>query len=110
MVGDTWYRFEDVLYAAPLDEYEIPIGPSRLEVKLRRYTVTKVTPKGVRLDGWRFVLTDAGKKFACPTEDAALVSFIARKQRQLKILRAQVQRAERALAHVARPNSLATVA
>jgi hypothetical protein len=89
-VGDTWFRFEDVRYAAPLNEYDEPQGPGRLAVELRRYTVTKVTPKGVWLFGSRFVLADATKKFACPTQEAARQSFLARKRRQLRILNAQV--------------------
>jgi hypothetical protein len=85
-VGDVWYRIED--------------GSAQNWV--REFVVAKVTTCGVRLsDGFskpRMVLEGARRRFACPTREEALESFIARKRRQLKILRAQIQRVERALA------------
>lgn len=100
---DTYfYRFEDVVYAASLDEFDNPTGPGRLEVVRRRYRVVKTTPCGVWLDIGRFVKTSGRKRYAWPTEAEALVSFQARKQRQLYILRAQASRVERALAIAAR--------
>lgn len=95
-----FYRFEDVVYAASLDEFDDPTG--RLEVVRRRYRVVKTTPCGVWLDIGRFVKTSGRKRYAWPTEAEALVSFQARKQRQLYILRAQASRVERALAIAAR--------
>ena len=103
MRTDTYfYRYEDVVYASPLDEFDNPTGPGRLEVVRRRYRVVKATPCGVWLDIGRFVKTSGRKRFAWPTEAEALVSFQARKQRQLSILRAQASRVERALAMAAR--------
>lgn len=97
-----WYRYEDVQYAASLNEYDEPVGQGALRVKLRRYRVLKRTPKGVWLEyGYgnhgRFVLTEARKRFACPTEEQAMESFIARKERQAKIYSAKLKRAELAL-------------
>jgi hypothetical protein len=83
-VGDTWFRIED--------------GSATNWV--REFTVVKVTTCGVRLSdgfGMRLVLDDSRKRYACPTREEAMESFIARKRRQLKILRAQIQRVERAL-------------
>jgi hypothetical protein len=84
-IGDTWYRVED--------------GSEQNWV--REFHVVKVTPCGVRLsDGFgapRMVLDGARKRYACPTRKEAMESFICRKRRQLKILRAQIQRVERAL-------------
>ncbi len=97
-----WYRFEDVVYAPMLSEYDEWVGPGRLVVVLRRYRVVKVTPCGVWLDIGRFVKTAARKRFACPTEAEARESFLARKQRQLSILQAQASRVERAIAMVQR--------
>jgi len=96
-MGVSWYRFEDVVYASMLNEYDEPTGPGRLEVVLRSYRVVKATPCGVWLDIGRFVKTAARKRFACPTEAEALESFVARKSRQLSILEAQAGRVERAL-------------
>jgi hypothetical protein len=85
-VGDTWYRIED----------------GSAQNWLREFQVVKVTTCGVRLsDGFgmrRLVLDGSRKRYACPTREEAMESFIARKRRQLKILRTQIQRVERALA------------
>jgi len=103
MIGDIWYRYEDKTYAAPLDEFDKPIGSPRLEVLLRSYQVMKHTTHGVWLSEsgitfWRFVLHNARKRFACPTIEEAKTSFIARKTKQARIYRARAQRAEEALA------------
>ena len=101
MDGKTWwYRFDDVMYAPMPSEYGEWVGPSTLEVELRKYQVVKVTPCGVWLDVGRFVKTAARKRFACPTEAEARESFLARKRRQLSILNAQVSRVERAIQRV----------
>ena len=98
MDGKTWwYRFDDVTYAQMSSEYGEWVGPARLDVVLRTYKVVKVTPCGVWLDVGRFVKTAARKRFACPTEDEARESFLARKKRQLSILYAQTERIERAI-------------
>ncbi len=104
---EVWYRYEDARYAAPVDEFDRPIGSGELKVHLRQYEVIRHTPKGVWLRGarsgpWdfrdgRFVLKDARKRFACPTIDEAKQSFIARKQRQARIHRARVNQAEEAI-------------
>lgn len=98
-VGDTWYRYEDRRYGS-FDEFG-----SRtyvyVRVEERTYEVAKVTPKGVWLDfGWqrRFVRHDARKKFAAPTREEAMASFLARKERHARILRAQLEQVEDALA------------
>jgi len=64
-----------------------------------------VTEKGVWLgfgypflhqDPFRHVLFDSRKKFACPSKEEALKSFIARKSRQCLILDTQLGRARKA--------------
>lgn len=96
----VWYRYEDVRYAPPLDEWDEPAGDGRLEVMLYTFRVVKETSKGVRLDTGRFVLKEARKRYACPSEAEARESFIARKTRQIKILRKQLESAEQALARL----------
>lgn len=105
-MDEVWYRYDDVRYAALLDEYERPCGPGVLEVKLREYKVIRHTPKGVWLAfsfgplsafssaERRFVLNDARKRFACPTIEEAKQSFIARKTRQARIHHARAKQAE----------------
>lgn len=106
MVGDTWYRYVDVHYAPPLDEWERPLGRGDIKVHLEIYKVIKETPKGVWLgrdflgyacSGRRFVLHSSRKRFACPTKDEAMVSYIARKKAQIRIYTARLESAQRAL-------------
>jgi deoxyribodipyrimidine photolyase-like uncharacterized protein len=64
--------------------------------------VAKETPKGCWIDVYgkrKFILNDAVKRYACPTKELALQSFIARKRRQCAILRAQLENAEGLLAY-----------
>jgi hypothetical protein len=102
-VIEFYYRYEDVQYAAPLDEFDNPQGPGRLAVELREYQVVKRTPKGVWLSLYgdrRFVLNSATRRFACPTKAEAQESFLARKKRQISIHQGSIKRAERAMAIV----------
>lgn len=86
----VWYRYEECRHT------------DGVRVTLREYPVLRKTPKGVWLDtgfgGSRFVLRDAHKRWACPTKDEAEESFKARKRRQIKILRRQLEDAHKALA------------
>lgn len=63
-------------------------------ISLDAYPVLRETAKGVWL--WdrdevrqRFVLREGKKQWACPTVNDALASFLARKRRQLSLLRSQ---------------------
>lgn len=112
---DRWYRYEDVRYAAMVDEFENPIGEGRTDVNLRVLVVVRVTPRGVWLlpehvwpqaeykredlqrSGARFVRLSATKQYACPSLEAARISFIARKTAQARIYRARLRQAETAL-------------
>ncbi len=70
-------------------------------VLLSHYRITKRTPKGVWInlhygkDG--FILNNATKRYACPTKEEAKTSFFARKARQLRILRTQIESVEGAV-------------
>lgn len=98
---ELWFRYEDVQYAAPLDEFDRPCGTGQLLVELRKYEVLSHTAKGVwlrlRSGDKRFVLADARKQFACPTQELAKASFIARKQRQIRIYTARLNQAKKAI-------------
>lgn len=100
MTTEYWYRYEDVMYAAPVDEYGYSTGAGRLSVELHKYAVVKHTPCGVWLDIGRFVKKDARKRFACPTKEAARESFIARKERQAAIHQARANRASNAIKQI----------
>lgn len=100
-INEYWYRYEDVRYAAPVNEYDEPVGLGTLKVNLREFPVMRHTPKGVWLGGAsnfgnyeRFVCHEWTKKFACPTIEEAQVSFLARKSRQMRIYKARLRDAE----------------
>jgi len=77
-------------------------GGSSMEVELVAYSIIRRTPKGCwvhipySVNEKRFVLTDARKKFAYETQEAALKSFIFRKNKQIEILTRQLRNAQRA--------------
>lgn len=108
-MSDIFYRYNEIHYAPPLNEWESPIGEGKVAIYLVEYKVIKHTKCGVWIQGShdlerytlverkRFVLLSARKKFACPTIEEAKESFIARKKRQIKILKSQLRKAESAL-------------
>jgi hypothetical protein len=89
-VGDTWYRYID-------SDQEWSHDPYELQLRVIRYT-----PKCVVLDLWgrkRFVLLEHGRKrFAHPTREQAMISYIARKESQIRWTQAQHDRAVENLA------------
>jgi hypothetical protein len=109
-MSEFWYRMYDVQYAAGIDESGNPVGSGRTAVETMKLRVISETPKGVWLDyagGKKFVRAAARKQFACPTLEEAKISFRARKRRQIRILKAQLRRAERALRLVSEQRELA---
>ena len=83
------YRFVDVLHTDRVHIYEY------------QFRVIKETPCGFWIDMFsdkkKWVSKVAKKRFAYPTRLEASVNFIARKNRQIRILTGQIQRAEDAL-------------
>lgn len=79
--------------------------PLRIDVFVEpeRYRILRRTPKGVwiEMSGFpftdKFVLLYGRKRFAYPTKEEALTSFIARKRRQIGICKYQLEVAERAM-------------
>lgn len=98
----VYYRFVDIRYAAPLDEWDTPIGRGSMKVELLEVPVYRFTRCGAWMEGPnglpKFVLRSANKQYALPTKEEALASFIARKRRQAKIYRSRLADAEEALA------------
>ncbi len=77
-------------------------GPVSSRLYAHTFHVVKETPKGCWIDVYgkrKFILNDAVKRYAYPTKELALQSFIARKRRQCAILRAQLKNAEGLLAY-----------
>lgn len=97
-IGEVWYRYRAQSYASADEDDRVFVSSPRLE--LDTYPVISHTPKGVWLDEYgtkRFVLASARKRFACPSEPEARASFVARKERQIRILEAQIANAREAL-------------
>lgn len=70
----VWYRF--------IDPWTVGEKPYLITIPIKRWT-----DKCVVLNEYgkeRFVLKDARKRYAYPTEDLALNSYIIRKQRQIQ--------------------------
>ena len=106
---ETWYRYDDVHYAPPLDEWgEFTNQEGDIRIELLKFRVVKHTPKGVQLvrvfdnlvcdNPPRLVLHAARKRYACSTTEEARISFLARKKKQLSIYKARCRSVERVLA------------
>ena len=101
-----FYRYEEVSYAS-MDhdgEYYSPIIPD-VRVVLKTYNLHKETPKGYWIGhvyyapeylrgNSRWVSKTGRKRFAYPTKEEAMTNFIKRTERRVKILKAQLLRAE----------------
>lgn len=97
------FRFEDFRWAAPLNEWDEPVGKGRADVHLVTYNIVKRTPKGFRLydpiEGrTRLVCHHWRKKFASETIEQAKEDFLARKAAQMRILLNKVKHVEEAVA------------
>ena len=94
---EFWYRYVDQRWSVTIDP-EREIYGTRLEVCLRKYEVLRHTEKGVWIKDWdgseRFVLKEARKRFACPTQKEAIESYIARKDRQIRIYSTRLDQAK----------------
>ena len=104
-MSETWYRYEDRLVSYGWDEFTERSQGHYVEVTLLEFCVLKHTPKGVWLspyphcatpnhDNARFVLNQSRKRYACATKEAARESYVARKQKQIRIYKARIQDAE----------------
>jgi hypothetical protein len=83
MSAATMFRLQAVNYVS-----------ARRELCFLELPVVKATPKGHWLDYYgsrKFILSAARKKWAYPTKQEALASFIIRKKRQIEILKMQVE-------------------
>jgi hypothetical protein len=107
---EYYYRYSEIRYVAGYDQWGDPVPGYNLAITLTEYEVARHTPKGVRIylvpsmfsideheRPTRLILDKSHKKFACPTKEEALESFIARKKAQIRILRGKLEQAETAL-------------
>lgn len=99
------YRLEEVWYSTVIDADREEYG-SRLALELRACPIRRRTPKGWRLFNGRFVLEPATKRWACPTLEEAVESFVARKTKQARIYESRA-RIALVLIDMARPTVFA---
>ena len=89
-MSDTYYRYSEFRTS------------ESVVLHLETFKMLKKTPCGAWIEyyggGKKFVLDAARKRFAWPTKEEALISFRARKKRQIKILTARLHDAKQALA------------
>lgn len=97
---ETYYRYE----GGPIWE------GGTMFIYLIRFNVVKRTPKGawiIQVESWkpkrRFVLDGDGKRYAYPTQEAALNSFRRRKESQISRLNIQLTCAKAALRRALEP-------
>lgn len=101
-----FYRYEAVQYAVHDHDGEFisPLFPDP-KVELREYVLIKETPKGywIGIGGfssfyWKqWVSKTAKKRYAYPTKEEALLNYIKRTERRIKILKNQLLTSELAL-------------
>jgi len=95
---EHWYRYESRVYGH-VDDFGGSWSPPRVHLYRHSYPVISHTPKGVWLLAFgkrRWVSNHSRKRFAHATEQEALRSFIARKERQISICHKQISNAQRA--------------
>jgi hypothetical protein len=89
---DVLWRCEAKRYSYVIDADSDQYGVTSPRLEMSWWRVSRRTPKGAWTHG-HFVLLTARKKWACQTQEDAIASFIARKNRQIAILTAQLRRA-----------------
>jgi SRSO17 transposase len=94
---DVLWRCEAKRYSICLDPEAERYGSSAPQLEVTWWKVDKRTSKGAWVCG-KFVLLTARKQWASNTEQEAIASFIARKNRQISILTAQLVAAKADLA------------
>ena len=100
------YRYAETFYSTGVDEWDNPLPGYLAQIHLHKFTIVKETPKGAWIQEEfhglhspkKFVLLTARKKFACRTKQDALESFLARKNKHLKILKEKTEKIKGVLA------------
>ena len=103
--GKYLYRYDTSYFQSGIqNEVILRIEDGYVYLSLKRFLIVKETRAGVWIRiPWedshekrkeRFILLSAKKKWACPTPKEALISFMARKRRQIGILDYQLEIAQ----------------
>jgi hypothetical protein len=95
----NYYRYDDRTYVC-IDEWGEAYGSGDTSVECRSYPLLKKTTKGAWIGDKiykKWVSNTSKKRFAYPTKEEALKSFILRKKRQINILEKRLDRAKIAI-------------
>lgn len=87
-IGDPFYRYVD------------PYDTDSIHLCTEEWRVDKITPAGYWIESYgerKFVLAGGGKRYAYPSKEEALDSYIIRKNRQLQHLASTKHKAEHGL-------------
>jgi hypothetical protein len=100
-VGQFLYRVHD----SPVDVYSAHMYSycNETETYCYQYRVLSVTDCGAWIEydkKKKFVLLDARKKYACESIALAKVAFVKRKDRQVRIMEAQIVRIKNAVTFI----------
>lgn len=104
--GQRWYRYDYKRYSPGADECGDPLPGTVVKIVLKEFMAVKVTAKGVWLQSMfeqqvcgdrHFILRRSHKKFAWPTQELAMISFRARKAKEIEIYQRRIDIAQAAL-------------
>lgn len=98
-----WWKLGSLCRYESTAHREASYLPLEVRVELTHHEIKRKTPKGCWIEEYpgreRFILDDARKKWAYPTEELARESFVARKEWQIHHLQRQLEHAQAALEH-----------
>jgi hypothetical protein len=95
MTTEHWYRYDSSF----MQEYKVLSTTAQgVWIEVQYYDFFPPKPVGEK-PMKKFILRDATKRWACPTKQEALESFVARKKRQIKILKAQIEAIQQSIDH-----------
>lgn len=103
-VGDIFYRYENHMVSAGVDEFDESLG-AYTALYCMAFNVVNVTAKGAKIEWYtpdgvyapRPVMDHYINKFAYPSKVEALLGFLSRKRRQQAILHSQIGRSKEAV-------------
>lgn len=97
------YRYVDVCYSVTIDAERELYGTSDPKLVLQTFRIEHLTKCGVWIEyggKLKFINLSATKQFACTTDALARASYRERKKAEVRIYKARLAKAEKALALV----------
>lgn len=98
---DVLWRVDAKSYSYVVDPEQEIYGVTAPRLEMTWWKVARWTRCGARLEWGKFVILDdkiSRRRWACRTQAEALASYIARRERQISLLKGQLRYAEQELA------------